>query len=41
VINLKGVVPPERLGMDEGIYQKIMAELDRRGIKIIEKTSVK
>jgi lysine 6-dehydrogenase len=41
VINLKGVVPPERLGMDKGIYQKIMAELDRRGIKIIEKTSVK
>jgi len=41
VINLKGVVPPERLGMDEGIYHKIMAELDRKGIKIIEKTSVK
>jgi len=40
VINLKGVVPPERLGMNEGIYHKIMAELDRRGIKIIEKTSV-
>jgi saccharopine dehydrogenase-like NADP-dependent oxidoreductase len=41
VINLKGVVPPERLGMDEGIYHKIMTELDSRGIKIIEKTSVK
>jgi saccharopine dehydrogenase-like NADP-dependent oxidoreductase len=40
VINLKGVVPPERLGMNDGIYHKIMAELDRRGIKIIEKTSV-
>jgi hypothetical protein len=40
VINLK-VVPPERLGMNDGIYHKIMAELDRRGIKIFEKTSVR
>lgn len=39
-IRLKGVIPPERLGMDGEIYQQIMAELGGRGIKIIEETSV-
>ncbi|MEM3770355.1 MAG: saccharopine dehydrogenase family protein [Candidatus Bathyarchaeia archaeon] len=39
-INLKGVVPPEKLGADKGICQKIMKEWDGRGIKIIEKISV-
>ncbi|MEM4701629.1 MAG: saccharopine dehydrogenase C-terminal domain-containing protein, partial [Candidatus Bathyarchaeia archaeon] len=38
VVRLKGVVPPERLGMDRTIYQQIMAELNSRGIKIVEET---
>jgi saccharopine dehydrogenase-like NADP-dependent oxidoreductase len=39
-ISLKGVVPPERLGMDKGIYQQIMAELEKRGIKVAAETCV-
>jgi len=39
-ISLKGVVPPEKLGMDKEIYQKIVKEWDDRGIKITEKISV-
>jgi saccharopine dehydrogenase-like NADP-dependent oxidoreductase len=39
-IHLKGVVPPERLGMDKGIHQKIMAELEKRGIKVAAETCV-
>ena len=39
-IRLKGVVPPERLGMDKGIYQQIMAELEDRGIKVAAETCV-
>lgn len=39
-IHLKGVVPPERLGVDKGIYQKIMAELEGRGIKVKAETCV-
>lgn len=35
-IRLKGIVPPETLGMEDKIYQRIMAELNSRGIKIIE-----
>lgn len=33
-IKEKGVVPPERLGMDEILFSKIMTELKRMGIKI-------
>ncbi len=36
-INLKGVVPPEKLGMNKEIYKKVMEELNNRGVKIIEK----
>ncbi|MEM3617191.1 MAG: saccharopine dehydrogenase family protein [Candidatus Bathyarchaeia archaeon] len=39
-IGLKGVVPPEKLGMDKETYQKIMKEWKNRGIEIIEKISV-
>jgi saccharopine dehydrogenase-like NADP-dependent oxidoreductase len=38
VIRLKGIVPPEQLGMEKDIYQRIMAELNARGIKIVEET---
>jgi len=37
-IRLKGVVPPERLGMEEDVYRQIMTELSARGIKIVEET---
>ncbi|MEM1536639.1 MAG: saccharopine dehydrogenase family protein [Candidatus Bathyarchaeia archaeon] len=40
VIRLKGVVPPERLGMDREIYQRIVAELNSRGVKINVETVV-
>ena len=32
----KGVVPPERLGMNEQFFSAFLKELERRGIKIIE-----
>jgi len=35
-VRLKGVVPPEMLGMEDRIYGRIMAELSSRGIKITE-----
>lgn len=38
VIRLKGVVPPERLGMEEDVFRQIMAELSARGIRIVEET---
>ena len=33
-IEEKGVVPPERLGMDEKLFNKIITELKKKGIKI-------
>jgi saccharopine dehydrogenase-like NADP-dependent oxidoreductase len=38
VIRLKGIVPPEQLGMEEDIFRRIMAELSARGIQIVEET---
>lgn len=32
----KGIVPPERIGMDEGLFRLFLEELERRGIKIAE-----
>lgn len=32
----KGVIPPETLGMKESLFNQIMAELDRKGIKVYE-----
>jgi len=32
----KGVVPPERLGMDEELFEKFLVELEKRGIRITE-----
>jgi len=39
-MGLRGVVPPERLGMDNEIYQHVISELSKRGIKISEETFV-
>lgn len=39
-IRLKGVVPPERLGMNNEVYREIMAELSNRGIRITDETFV-
>ena len=36
VIEDKGVIPPERLGMNERIYKQIIEELRKRNIKITE-----
>lgn len=36
-IKEKGVIPPEKLGMDEEIYTRIIEELKRRGVKIKER----
>ena len=33
----KGVIPPERLGMDEKLFNKIITELNKRGIRISER----
>jgi saccharopine dehydrogenase-like NADP-dependent oxidoreductase len=38
-IKEKGVVPPERLGMNKKIFNRIMAELGKDGIKVGEKMS--
>lgn len=35
-IKKKGVVPPERLGMDDRLFRLFMDELERRGIKVSE-----
>jgi saccharopine dehydrogenase-like NADP-dependent oxidoreductase len=32
----KGVVPPEKLGMNETLFKKIVEELEKRGIKVTE-----
>lgn len=34
-VEQKGVVPPEKLGMKENVFNKIMAELKKREIKIV------
>ncbi len=36
VIEDKGVIPPERLGMNERICKQITEELEKRNIKITE-----
>jgi len=36
----KGVVPPERLGMDEQFFSAFLKELERREIKIVEEETV-
>jgi len=33
----KGVIPPERLGMDERLFNKIITELSKRGIRVSER----
>jgi saccharopine dehydrogenase-like NADP-dependent oxidoreductase len=35
-VHLKGVAPPEMLGMEDRIYKRIMDELNSRGVKIAE-----
>jgi saccharopine dehydrogenase-like NADP-dependent oxidoreductase len=35
-VEMKGVVPPEKLGMDITFFTKFLGELEKRGIKIIE-----
>jgi lysine 6-dehydrogenase len=35
-IKKKGIIPPERLGMDEELFQKFLGELEKRRIKIVE-----
>ena len=35
-ISIKGVVPPEKLGVDDGFFRKFLIELERRGVKIVE-----
>jgi len=39
-IRLKGVIPPEGLGINGEIYRQILAELEARGIRISEETFV-
>lgn len=39
-IKEKGVVPPERLGMNDRFFQMFINELEKRGIKIIEEKVV-
>jgi saccharopine dehydrogenase-like NADP-dependent oxidoreductase len=36
----KGVVPPEKIGMDNGLFKLLAGGLERRGIKIVEETRV-
>ena len=36
VIKEKGVIPPEKLGAKEEIFEKILAELENRQVKIVE-----
>jgi saccharopine dehydrogenase-like NADP-dependent oxidoreductase len=36
-IKEKGVLPPEKLGMDEKLFEKFIAEMKKRGISITEK----
>lgn len=38
-INEKGVVPPEKLGMNKKMFDRIMTELEKDGIKVEEKVS--
>jgi len=33
-IQMKGVVPPERLGMDEHLFDTLLRELSRCGIDV-------
>jgi lysine 6-dehydrogenase len=40
VVNEKGVVPPERLGMSEEFFFAFLNELEKRGIKIVEEEEV-
>jgi lysine 6-dehydrogenase len=39
-IGLRGVVPPERLGMDNEVYRHVMFELSKREIRISEETFI-
>jgi saccharopine dehydrogenase-like NADP-dependent oxidoreductase len=34
VLKQKGVVPTERIGMDSGLFEQMMAELEKRGVRI-------
>lgn len=36
VIKGKGVIPPERIGMDDRLYRLFLGELEKRGIKVSE-----
>jgi lysine 6-dehydrogenase len=32
----KGVVPPEKIGMDEALFRLFLSELEKRGVRISE-----
>lgn len=36
LIKLKGIVPPEKLGMDEKIFKEFITELKKRGVRVTE-----
>jgi saccharopine dehydrogenase-like NADP-dependent oxidoreductase len=36
IIKDKGVIPPERLGMDEGLFENIISDLKIRGVTVTE-----
>jgi saccharopine dehydrogenase-like NADP-dependent oxidoreductase len=36
IIKDKGVIPPERLGMDEGLFENIISDLKTRGVTVTE-----
>jgi hypothetical protein len=36
IIKQKGVIPPEKLGMEKEVVQEFLSELKKRDIKIIE-----
>ena len=40
VIKEKGVVPPEKLGMDEQLFRMFLNKLEKRGVKIVEEKVV-
>ena len=36
IIKERGIVPPERLGMDEGLFKEILSALRDRGVRVEE-----
>ena len=36
MLRIKGVIPPEKIGMDDELFKRFLEELKNRGVNVVE-----